>query len=379
MTTHVATPLAGSATATAARAAVPWSTAIILGVVLAYTDGFWITSLREAVGSIERTSAPFSAWLRESTTLAPLYVLAVLAALTLARRRFGTALRGRTLVLGGLLVASFGTIAGILELAISSWFDYGLQMEHLDHMGTMGGLCFQACVDSQRDATLVLQLKSVGIGSVILFASGVVFVGWTLAFMGGRLRVERTVQTTRRGGSRSRDLQLLIAATLVGSALIHLAVVPEHLREWQAAGLFFVALAVAQLAAADLAMAPPRRIVLFGIAGLSTATLLLWAYSRLVGLPFGPEAGHPEAIGLADAASGALELATIVAAVMLLGGHEWAQRPRMSVHRSGLAVMTVVTVTVAGVGAALSMYGSAGVAHGVAHDHAEPPAVVAQG
>ena len=240
MSTHVATPLAGTTTATAARAAVPWSTVIALGVVLAYSSGFWITSLREAVGAIERTSAPFSAWLRESTFLLPLYVLGVLAALALARKRHGPTLRGRTLLAGVLLVAASATVVGVLELGVSSIFDYRLQMQHLNDMGTMGGLCFEECVQSQKDATLALQLKSVGIGSAILFVSNVVVVLWSLAFMGGRLRVERAVRRAQRARDAARDLQVVVAATLVGSAVVHLAVAPEHLREWEAAGLFFV-------------------------------------------------------------------------------------------------------------------------------------------
>ena len=52
MSTQVATPLAGTTTATAARAAVPWSTVIALGVVLAYSSGFWITSLIAFIAAI---------------------------------------------------------------------------------------------------------------------------------------------------------------------------------------------------------------------------------------------------------------------------------------------------------------------------------------
>lgn len=366
MSTRVATPLTATATVAATRVVVPWRTVLTMGAVLAFTSGFWITSLREAVGSIERTSEPFAAWLRESSLLVPFYALAVLAALAVARRRFGTALRGRTLLAGALLVVGFVTVAGVVELAVSSFYDYRLQVVHLDQMGSMGGRCLEACVDGHREATLVLQLKSVGLGSVLLLLSNLVFVGWMLAFLGGRLPVERAAQP-RPERSHDRDRQVVVAATLVGSALIHLAVVPEHLAEWQAAGFFFVLLALAQLALADLVMTSPRRTVLLATVGLTAATLGLWAWSRLVGLPFGPEAGETEVVGLADVSAGMLELVTLVAAAALLRSRAPAPRPSLSEHARGLAVLAVVAVTAMGVGAGLSMYGAAGEAHG----HAE--------
>src|SRR6187551_2667857 len=72
---------------------VPWLTVVPLAVVLAYADGFWMITLRGAVGSIGRTGQPFVSWLRESTLLLPVFVLAVLGALALAARLFGPVLR----------------------------------------------------------------------------------------------------------------------------------------------------------------------------------------------------------------------------------------------------------------------------------------------
>jgi hypothetical protein len=48
---------------------VPWSLVLPLAVVLSFANGFWMVTLRGAPGSIERTSAPFASWLRESTAL----------------------------------------------------------------------------------------------------------------------------------------------------------------------------------------------------------------------------------------------------------------------------------------------------------------------
>lgn len=102
----------------------------------------------------------------------------------------------------------------------------------------------------------------------------------------------------------------LCAAALVGTAAIHLAVVPEHLREWPAAAAFFVALGVVEvvLAAVVLTRTNPRLLVVG--AAVSIASAALWAISRTIGLPFGPEAFVPEATAAPDLAASALEAAT---------------------------------------------------------------------
>ena len=69
----------GTGASTPARPAVPWLTVIPLAAMMAYADGFWMVSLRGAVGAIERTQEPFASWLRESTVLLPAFVLAVRA------------------------------------------------------------------------------------------------------------------------------------------------------------------------------------------------------------------------------------------------------------------------------------------------------------
>src|SRR6185436_16390132 len=112
--------------------ALPWSTVVPLAVVLAYADGFWLISLRGAVGAIERTQEPFASWLRESTLTLPVFVFAVLGALTLAARWFGPVLRNpRVWVATAMLVIAAGTLVGIAELAASSAYDYHLQSSQL--------------------------------------------------------------------------------------------------------------------------------------------------------------------------------------------------------------------------------------------------------
>lgn len=364
---HVAPPSTPPSAPSGTRGSVPWPSVLCLGVLLAYTDGFWTTTLREAVGSIERTSAPFSAWLRESTLLVPLFTLAVLAALTLARRRYGAVLRGRSLVVGAALVVAAATLAGVAELAISSWFDYRLQLAALDRMGTMGGRCVGECVEGQRDATLLLQSKSVAYGSGILLASNILFVGWALAFMGGRLPVERKTGGRSRRGGRPDDLRILVAAGLAGSALVHAAVVPRQVLEAPAAGVAFVALAVGQLWAADRVVNRPGHLAWKTAVLASGGPVLL--------------AGFLRSYGLADVAAGALEVATLLAAVALLRSRTGvADRHAASAHAGWLTALAVAAVVVIGLGSGLGLYGGPGAEHHLApHKTTSPSKAVAQG
>ena len=167
---------------------VPWLTVAPLAVVMAYADGFWVSTLRGAVGSIERTGQPFESWLRESTLLLPVYVLAVLGALALAARWFGLVLRNpRTVVATTLLVVAAGTLVGIVALAASSAYDYYLQSSHVHSMASMASMAVQ-------QSGLGLQLRAVGYGSGLLLVTNLALVGWVVAMRGGRLDVSKTRQ-----------------------------------------------------------------------------------------------------------------------------------------------------------------------------------------
>jgi len=178
---------------------VPWLTVLPLAVVMAYADGFWLTSLRGAVGSIERTDGPFASWLRESTLVLPVFVLAVLGAFLLAARWCGPVLRKpRSVVAAALLIVAAGTLVGIVEVAASSAYDYHLQSSRLQQMGTMGStdmgstdMGSMGSMEPQQQASLGLQVRAVTYGSGILLVSNLALVGWVLAMRGGRLDLTR--------------------------------------------------------------------------------------------------------------------------------------------------------------------------------------------
>ncbi len=347
------------------RPAVPWATVLPLAVVMAYSDGFWMTSLRGAAGAIERTQGPFASWLRESTLILPLFVFAVLGAVTWALHLFGPVLTSsRRLLATVLLVVAAGTLVGIAELAASSAYDYYLQSDRLQLMDAMRTTNAANLLTLQENASLWLQVRAVAYGSGILLVTNLVLVSWVVALKGGRLRLSApqrssvlptamlpTVAAGAAGAGQSRvgDLRLLLAAGLLGTAAIHAAVIPEHLTEWAAAGVFFVVLVAAELGVVALLLARPQPRVLLAAVAVSIGPLAVWLYSRTVGIPFGLGAGVPEPVGLSDITASVLEISTLLVAVVLLRRSEGLRRRLpASAHFRSLALVAVIAVTAIG-------------------------------
>jgi hypothetical protein len=113
---------------------------------------------------------------------------------------------------------------------------------------------------------------------------------------------------------------LLVGALAWAAGIMHAAASAEHAEEWRLAALLFAVLTVAQLGLGAWLWARPGRRALVVAAAGSLALVGLWAVSRTVGLPFGPEAGHPEAVGVLDAMCVADELALAGCAVAALRG-----------------------------------------------------------
>ncbi len=366
-------PDIAAASSDPAEAAVAWSHVLPLAIVLAFANGFWIISMRGAIGAIERTSAPFTAWWLESTLLVPVYVVAVLAASLMAHRRFGARPHGLAAVAStGAAVALFAATAGTLLQIASSWFDSTLQRGDLHHMGTVHPGCDAACVSARVQATLHLELKGVLIALVLMVLTDLVLVGLMIAFRGGDIVLARLARRPRwRAGA---DTQVLLAAGLLGAAAIHAAVVPEHLHEWWAAGTFFIVLTLAETAgaAAVLTRGPGWRVPgLVAAIVVSAGPLLVWTISRTTGVPFGPEAWEPEAIGVADVLSCLLEVTSLTLAILLLRRHHPA-RP-WTRHHLALGLTAVLAATCIGVGGSTLPGIGAFSTLGGHHDHTELP------
>ena len=121
------------------------------------------------------------------------------------------------------------------------------------------------------------------------------------------------------GGVRVYSAALLTLA----AALIHLAVAPEHLREYLPFGVFFLAVGCAQIVLAVELFARPTRGLATAMGAFSVGLVAMWFVSRTVGLPVGPSAGTPEQIGLPDVVCNLLE---IIASVLLVSLIIWPAR-----------------------------------------------------
>ena len=110
------------------------------------------------------------------------------------------------------------------------------------------------------------------------------------------------------------------AALSLVAALVHLWVAPGHFELWWGYGAFFLAAACAQgLFAVALLRWPGRALPLVGIFG-NLAVVVLYVVTRTSGVPFGPHATRAEPAGALDMATTAVELATVVFLLSLLGG-----------------------------------------------------------
>jgi len=185
-----------------------WVTVAFFAIVIAFGDGFWLTSMQGAVGAIERNEAPLGRWLRDSALMVPLFFIGVVVALLLARRWFGRS-RSRLVRVGAaaLLITVIGSAVGIVEVAASSAYDYRLQTASLEQVAAFhhthgdavptaaGAAAPQGCTAlcAEKHLTLTTHLKAVKLASGLLLVSNFVLVLWVLMLRGDRMwRSERT-------------------------------------------------------------------------------------------------------------------------------------------------------------------------------------------
>jgi hypothetical protein len=293
------------------------------------------------------------------------------------------------------LIAAVGTIVGVVQLVISSMYDYQLQSDELTVMGSMHGSCNAGCLNQLQQAQISTLFKAGLIVAGLLLVSNLVLVGWILAMRGGRLAVatgrppvddaemlrsaapssdqDAVLVMPRPAPTRVDDVRLLLVAALLCSAHLHVAVIPEHLTGWGAAALLLLLLAAAEVAASAMLLQRQRRGMLVVAALVAVVPLVLWLYSRTAGLPFGPVAGSAETFGVPGTVAAILEVVTLLAALLLLRRTEWlARRPSASAHARALLVLAVIAVTFIGIaGTALSWFDQPGSADNpsISHSH----------
>lgn len=133
---------------------------------------------------------------------------------------------------------------------------------------------------------------------------GTIVVGAALDKRGAFGAVGRTV-------ALHTPLGVIAAVLSLAAAGIHFAVISEHLEEYVLFGVLFFALGWFQLVWAQIYLVWPRRTVAVAAIVINLGAVLVWAMSRTVGLPIGPESWIPEAIGFSDILATSFEIGII--------------------------------------------------------------------
>lgn len=138
---------------------------------------------------------------------------------------------------------------------------------------------------------------------------------------------------------------MILAALSLGAAVIHLAAAPAHYIELGDLGAGFLLAAAFQGIWAHGALRNrSNRMAWLGIVG-NFVIILAWFWTRTIGLPFGPNAGVPEHVGLPDGAATVFEVLIVVGLAARVRGFEAKVLRRLATtRRSVLAVALAPTL-----------------------------------
>jgi len=112
-------------------------------------------------------------------------------------------------------------------------------------------------------------------------------------------------------------LRFGVALLSMSAALIHFAVIRQHLDEYWLYGAFFIVVAVAQMGWALLVVVQPSPLILV-IGAVGNAFVVgTWIITRTVGSLVGPAATETAKAGFGDIVSTAFEVAIVIGAMLL--------------------------------------------------------------
>jgi hypothetical protein len=149
------------------------------------------------------------------------------------------------------------------------------------------------------------------------------------------------------------DALLHLAALSIVAGGIHAVAAAPHLAEWWPFGVCFCVLAAVQLGWGASIYARPSSLGFRAGVAINLGVLAIWAASRTVGLPLGPDSGRAESVGAPDLAAiftEALIVALCGAFLTTAGGAASAALPRryrflgplaMAAMIGGLAVLVL--------------------------------------
>jgi hypothetical protein len=176
-----------------------------------------------------------------------------------------------------------------------------------------------------RYGTLEDARPAVKLGGAIGLSVG----GFVLATMVHPMRVGPL--RLRGLASMTRTVTTVVAPILgflsIGAALIHFSVIQEHLDEYWLYGVFFIVVAIAQLAWGLLvALRPSRPLYVLGALG-NLLVAAAWVMTRTVGALVGPDASETAEFGTGDVLSTGFQILIGILAISLLS-RRWAHPAR---------------------------------------------------
>jgi hypothetical protein len=158
-------------------------------------------------------------------------------------------------------------------------------------------------------------------------------------------------------------LRLTLGWLSMSAALIHFAVIQQHIVEYWAYGVFFLVLAIAQTAWAILAVLRPFRLLWMVGVLVNGLAIVAWVTTRTVGNLIGPAAKQTEVAGFGDIVTTLFEAAIVVGAIVLWRSRRFAQPQQSHVGEvaNALAALGVTLLTV------LALYSAVGGSPFVSH------------
>jgi hypothetical protein len=176
---------------------------------------------------------------------------------------------------------------------------------------------------------------------------GMVASAILIGLAGGAVAPLAGLVARRREGEAAADaaagvisaLPLQLAMLSTGAAVVHFAVIAQHLDEWWLTGVFFIVVALFQLVWALLVVLRPSVLVYASGAVVNALVVATWIGSRTTGVPVGPEAGEAEPVGFPDMLATAFEVLVALAVARV-----YRPRDRLPALRSGFGWSLGVTV-----------------------------------
>ena len=153
----------------------------------------------------------------------------------------------------------------------------------------------------------------------------------------------------RRLPVRGTTARQVLATGLTCAAVVHLFVMPDHFAQSALYGAFFLVAATLQLAGAAAVLARPSRATINAVVAATALIVAGWLYTRVVGVPIGPDHGATEPVGVLDLVATASELLACLAGLLARNDPapaptwRWgAWAPRMRLATTSWLALTLV-------------------------------------